>query len=155
MDSRIANLTTVDRCRTFEKNAERMGEIELARQARVRMTEIKAELYGAKTAVERECLQAVFAYEETLFRKNGKRTSASRTWQMIERVGILAAAERAVNRPVETQGFRNLVEMGLQEFAFEAIILRYPTYFGPEAVRQSKERLDHLNRTLSDPGIGN
>jgi hypothetical protein len=60
---------------------------------------------------------------------------------MIRRHGILKAAERAVNRDTPTLGYRSLVEMGLQRFAFEAVILRYPTLFSKECVRRSKERM--------------
>lgn len=34
-----------------------------------------------------------------------------------------------------------LAEMGLKEFAFEAVILRHPEHFSPEAVTRSRERL--------------
>lgn len=150
MDTRISKLTTVDQCRAFEENAARLNQSELAKQARIRLLEIRAGQHGDLSPAERDCLQAVIAYEETLFRKNGRRTAASRTWQMIKRVGILAAAERAVSRPIETAGFRNLVEMGLQEYAFEAVILRHRDSFGPEAVRVSKERLEHLQTQISE-----
>jgi hypothetical protein len=60
---------------------------------------------------------------------------------MVERHGILAAAERAVNRRAETAGYRALAEMGLQEFAFEAVILRHPALFSEDAVQRSQERM--------------
>lgn len=61
---------------------------------------------------------------------------------MIKRRGIIEAMERAVNRSAETQGYTALVEMGLEEFAFEAVILRYPELFSKEAVAKSEERLN-------------
>ena len=60
---------------------------------------------------------------------------------MIKRHGILEAAERAVNRDKETTGYTALVEMGLQDFAFEAVILRHPDAFSMEAVARSRERM--------------
>jgi hypothetical protein len=60
---------------------------------------------------------------------------------MIKRHGILASAERAVDRDTETAGYKALAEMGLQDFAFEAVILRYPELFTESAVNRSQERL--------------
>ena len=89
----------------------------------------------------KEALEAVYAYEEVLTLKNGKKTKASRTWQMIERHGIIGAVERAVNRSAETQGYTALIEMGLKDYAFEAVILRYPSVFSREAVNISQQRV--------------
>jgi hypothetical protein len=50
--------------------------------------------------------------------------------------------ERAVNRPHETAGYTALLEMGLEKYAFEAVILRYPELFSEEAVRHSQERME-------------
>lgn len=61
---------------------------------------------------------------------------------MINRHGIIGAVERAVNRPTETQGYNALVEMGLENYAFENVILRYPILFGEQAVQISIERIE-------------
>ena len=66
---------------------------------------------------------------------------------MIQRHGIIGAVERAVNRSSETAGFTALHEMGLGDFAFEAVVIRYPTLFTPEAVERSRTRL--VRRVLS------
>jgi hypothetical protein len=141
MDQRIAKLATPEDCEKFAKNAIRLGRADLADEARRRAVELRAEKYGASTQAEKECLQAVYAYEEVLSKKNGRRTYASRTWQMIKRHGVLAAAERAVNRETETVGYKALAEMGLQQYAFEAVILRHPELFSAEAVERSRERM--------------
>ena len=141
MDPRIERLKTVEACERFAVNATRLGRPDLADESRQRAVEIRAEAHGAKSAAEKECLQAIYAYEEVLTEKNGRRTRASRTWQMIDRHGIVEAVERAVNRPQETVGYTALVEMGLQEYAFEAVILRHPDVFSEEAVSSSKQRL--------------
>ena len=41
----------------------------------------------------------------------------------------------------ESVGYTALAEMGLKEFAFEAVILRHTESFSPEAVARSRERL--------------
>jgi hypothetical protein len=48
---------------------------------------------------------------------------------MVKRHGILGAVERAVNRKDETIGYTALVEMGLEDYAFEAVVMRYPKSF--------------------------
>lgn len=141
VDERVAKLKSPEECERFATNAIRLGRRDLADEARRRAVELRAEKYGASSQAEKECLQAIYAYEEVLSKKNGRRTPASRTWQMIKRHGILASAERAVNRESETAGYKALVEMGLQQFAFEAVILRYPDLFSPEAVERSRRRM--------------
>ena len=93
------------------------------------------------SAAETEALEAIYAYEEVLTKKNGRRTRATRTWQMIRRHGIIGAVERAVDRDTETAGYIALVEMGLEDFAFEAVVLRHPEVFSDSAVQRSRERL--------------
>lgn len=140
MDERISRLTTPEECEQVASNvASRLPE--LAREARRRAVELRAEAYGAKTVVEREAIEAVYAYEKVLSMAKGKNIRASRTWQMIERHGIIEAVERAVNRPKETTGYRALIDMGMQDLAFEAVICRHPGSFSPEALKRSQERL--------------
>ena len=141
MDDRIKRLDTPKKCEIFARNATEHGRPDLAVEAIQRAVEIRADEHGAKTPAEIEALQAIYAYEELLTRKNGRRTRATRTWQMIDRHGIIEAAERAVKRDVAPQGYTILEEMGLQEFAFEAVILRHPEVFSEEAIRVSQLRL--------------
>lgn len=141
MDERIKRLDTVKKCENFAKNAAERGRPDLAQEALQRAVELRADKHKATTAAEKEALQAIYAYEELLTNKNGRRTRATRTWQMIDRHGILEAVERAVNRPVETQGYTMLKVMGLEEYAFEAVILRNPEVFSEKAIQVSRERL--------------
>ena len=141
MDKRVRNLDTPKKCEIFAKNANEHGRPDLALEARQRAVELRAAEHGAQSDAEKEALQAIYAYEELLSDKNGKRTRASRTWQMIKRHGIIEAMERAVRRDAVTQGYTMLVEMGLEKHAFEAVILRHPEVFSDEAKRISKRRL--------------
>ena len=119
---------------------------ERAQEARRRAIELRAELHGATTSVEREALEAVFAYERMLWMEKGKKVRASYTWRMIENRGLLAAVERLVTRKKETQGYRLLVANGLEDKAFEAVVLRHPQSFSDEAVAASKARLGSLKK---------
>ncbi|MBP8696432.1 MAG: hypothetical protein KBH73_08215 [Syntrophobacterales bacterium] len=132
----IDTLETPAECDQLIKNVETRNP-ELAKRARRKKVQLLAIAHGAESDAEREALQAVYAYEEILTRKNRRKTRASRTWQMIDRWGIIGAIERAVNRPEETYGYKALVEMGMQEYAFEAVILRYPQFFSKAAIDRS------------------
>ena len=143
MDERVKKLKTPRDCEIFAKNVTERGRPDLAQEARQRSVQLKAESYGATTDAERECLEAVYAYEEVLSAKNGKKTKASRTWQMIKKHGILPAVERAVNRPQETAGYTALLEMGLEDYAFEAVVQKYPGLFSEEAVARCAERISN------------
>lgn len=140
MDERIARLTTPDECERVASNVE-LRDPDLARKARRRAVELCAASHGAIDAVEREALEAVYAYEKVLSATKGKKIRASRTWQMIDRHGIINAVERAVNRKKETAGYKALVDMGMRDFAFEAVVCRHPSYFSPEALKHSQDRL--------------
>lgn len=141
MDDRVRKIDTPEKCEIFAKNCIARDRLHLAQEARERAVQLKAEAYGAETEAEREALEAVYAYEEVLGIKNGKKTRAGRTWQMIKRHGIIGAVERAVNRPTETQGYTALVEMGLEDYAFENVIIRHPDLFSESAIKISKERI--------------
>ncbi|MFR0690243.1 hypothetical protein ACLUTX_12660 [Enterobacterales bacterium AE_CKDN230030158-1A_HGKHYDSX7] len=142
MDDLISKLKTPKDCATLEKNAADRGRPDVALAARKRRLQLLAEEYGATSDVERECLAAVYAYEQVLTHRNGRPTRANRTWPMIERHGIIGAVERAVDRPAETVGYQALQDMGLGEFAFEAVILRHPSHFSPAAVERSRQRIE-------------
>ena len=148
MDERIAKLKTPDECAVFARNVTERGRPDLALAARKRAVQMRAETFGVTSEVERECIEALFAYEEVLSAKAGRRIRASRTWPMIEKYGVVEAVERVVKRKADPLGYTALAEMGLEELAFEAVILRHQSTFSAEAVAQSKERLGKLDLAL-------
>ena len=143
MDERVQKIKTPEECILLAKNVQDKNP-ELAREARRRAIELRAIAHGKQSAVEVELLKALYAYEEVLSEKNNRRTRASRTWQMINRHGLIGAAERAVNRKIEAMGYKLLVEMGMQDLTFESIIVRYPDAFRHEVVARAKSRLEEL-----------
>ena len=144
MDERVKRLTTPQECEIFAVNATERGHPELALQARQYSVELCAIAYGASNDAERECLMAIYAYEEILFAKHGKRVRATRTWQMIQRRGIIAAIEQAVDRADSAAGFTALQEIGLDNYSFEAVILKHPDLFSESAVLRSQQRMELL-----------
>ncbi|QXI03688.1 hypothetical protein HU718_016765 [Pseudomonas tensinigenes] len=110
---------------------------------------IALERFGATSSAEIESILAVLSYEQTLLQKHGKRQPAAYTWRMLEKHGIVSGVERVVIREAETQGYRALLSLGLQDFAFEAVVVRHPEIFSPEAVEHSASRLRDFEDTLT------
>jgi hypothetical protein len=144
MDNLINTLKDAEECA-------RLADVfsELANKARLRAVELRAHKHGYKTKVESELAKAIYAYEDILTLNNKRKTNATRTWQMVKRYGIIKAAEKAVNRPVEPMGYRVLVERGMKDLTFEAVITKYPKDFSQDIVKLSKSRLEELDNTLS------
>jgi hypothetical protein len=140
IDSSVLRLKTPEDCEQYAKNVEVKHPV-LAKQARRRAVELRAEKYGAKSEVEQEALRCIYAFEEARSQQTGKRARANRTWQSIQRNGILPTVDRVVARRKATEGYDALVEAGLDDFTFEAVVLKYPKSFSAEAVAQAKARL--------------
>jgi hypothetical protein len=139
MESIISILKTPDDCDKMAKLF-----LDLAHKARYRSVELRAEQKGYKNEVEFELLKVLYAYEDILKEKHNRKTSAARTWQMINRVGMIKAAEKAVNRETDALGYRILADMGMKDLTFEAVILRYPKYFSNDTVIKARKRLEEL-----------
>lgn len=139
MKELIQKLETVEDCRKFVEVF-----TQLANLARQRALELQAKSHGAYDAVEMELYQVIYAYEEVLSKKNGKKTRANRTWQMVKKHGIVETAARAVNRKMEPQGYQYLVEMGLGNNTFEAVIVKHPNVFSQDVVAHATDRLTRL-----------
>lgn len=158
MDKRVACLRTPEECDQFVLNVQ-ATEPELAIAARRRAVILRAESHGASSEVEREILAAIYAYEAGKSRETGRKFHASRTWQMVKRHGIIGTAERAVNRDEDAEGFQTLAKMGLQDLAFEAVIVRNPGRFTEGAVARAQERLNRWNaleqKLIIDSASGN
>lgn len=109
----------------------------------------RAAKHAPTSEAERQCYEAVYAYEEALSKINGKTTRASRTWPMIEKKGVIAAVEGIVTRAEETKAYRVLVEMDLEDMTFEAVILRHKGAFSAEAIAASERRLKETREGIT------
>jgi hypothetical protein len=141
MDDRVRNIKTPEKCEIFAKNCAERGRDDLAMEAKQRAVQLRADAYDTESEAEKDAISAIYAYEEVLSAKNGKKTRASSTWQLIKRHGIISAVDRAINRPAEPEGYSSLVDMGLEDYALEAVIIRYPETFSDDAVKISQDRI--------------
>jgi hypothetical protein len=141
MDYRVERLRTPAECEIFAKNATARNHPELALAAQRKAIDLKVSTHETGSAVEAEGLAAVYAYEALLTRRNGKKTRATGTWQAIKRYGIIEAIQRAVSRPPEGPATVTLRDLGLEDLAFEALVVRHEASFSAAAIEVSKARL--------------
>lgn len=140
IDPTVQRLKSPGDCEQYAKNVEAKHP-DLAKQARRRGVELRALQYGTNTDVERDALQAIYALEEVRSQRAGRRVRANRTWQSVQRHGIVPTVERVVARRAVTKGYDWLVNAGMEDFTFEAVVLRNPNLFSPMALSQAEERL--------------
>ena len=141
MDYRVERLRTPAECESFAKNAVARNHPELALLARRKAIDLQASTHETGSPVETEAFAAVYAYEALLTRRNGKKTRATATWQAVRRYGIIEAVQRAVNRPPDEPGTLTLRDLGLEDLAFEALVMRHEASFSAAAIEASKARL--------------
>lgn len=136
-EQRALSAKTPEEAESLEANALKGGNKTLAQLARRRGIELRARIngQGAITDIEHECVESVYALEKC----SGKR--ANYTWRMLKARGILPAVEQLVTKKQESPGYTKLAELGLQRYAFEAVVLRHKDAFTPEAVAASLKRL--------------
>ncbi|TDR39695.1 hypothetical protein DFR29_11583 [Tahibacter aquaticus] len=142
MDERIARLKTPQDAHNLAANAKRLGRPDLEAEALQRASELKAAEEGYISPAQQAIALALYAYEDEQSRLKGRTFRANRTRQMLERHGVLAAAERMVLTRKPSTGYEVLEEAGLQELSFESIIDRFPTEFSPIAVEAARARLE-------------
>lgn len=142
MDERINRLRTAEECEIFSRNVTERGFPELAARARRRAVELQAATHDTRSEAERDALEAVYAYEQILSKARRKKTRATGTWQMIRRRGIIEAIQSLVNRNIGEADYTTLKETGMQDLAFESIVLKHPAVFDPETVKRCTARLE-------------
>jgi hypothetical protein len=141
MDYRVERLRTPAECEIFAANATARNHPDLALEARRKALHLQASTHAAGSPVEAEGFAAVYAYELLLTRRNGRRTRATGIWQAIKRYGIIEAVARALSRPPDQEGQVTLRHLGLEDFAFEALVVRHEASFSDTAIAASKARL--------------
>jgi hypothetical protein len=149
MEGEIPRFATPEAYEQFALNVEEHAP-ERAQEARRRAVKLRAHMDGAATDVERELLEAMYAYEWTLFRKHGRRQRASYLRREMKNLGIIKAVDKVVSKGQETSGYPALVAEGMERMLFERVIVKYPHQFTPTAVDKSKQRLRQLG--VEDPG---
>ena len=110
----------------------------------------------APGTVEHDFWTTVNAFEEMLTQERGRTTRLARTRQKVKRAGVVQTL-RDWAMGSKTAGFEMLIARRMPELTGEAIVLRHPKHFTPEALQAAQnkliEALDQLHAThglLSD-----
>jgi hypothetical protein len=144
MDYRVERLRTPAECAIFAKNATARNHPDLALEAQRKAIYLQASTHATDSAAAAEGFAAVYAYEALLTRKNGKKTRATATWQLVKRHGIIEAVQRSVRRPPAATGELTLRDLGLEDLGFEAVVARHEASFSEEAIKVAKARLAEI-----------
>lgn len=93
-----------------------------------------------KDPLEREFYDVLNAYEQLLTEKNGRTTRASHTRQKLANKGVLQCLVDWASGP-PTEGFKLLVERGLEELTAEHLVVKYAERFPDAVVEAAISRL--------------
>ena len=135
-------LQTTEQCRVVMERALAQGKHDLYAAAFRRFCKLSGVNHDDPSEpLVRAAFEAIATYEQTLQEKHGKNIKASRTRQKIAKKGVyqslLEWSKLHGNRP----GFHSLIEAGLLELTFEAVVVRFADRFPPDAVASCRETL--------------
>ena len=125
------------------------GRSRLVEQAALRrLAEVSAR--HEPGTVEHACWQMIHAVE-SLRRLNGRRVPRmNRMRRKVEKDGEIAALEYCALR--KTEGFDEVIGYGTPELTAEAMVLRFPDRFSPEALSAAQSRLEEAGLRVGDGG---
>lgn len=130
-------------CDNLIANAMRAGNSQLALLARKKKIVLQAGQHGAKSPVEVEAWNGIYAIEEYRRSQGKQHWRANYTRRAIDnRNGdIVATVDDTVSRSEPTDGFQEMIDAGLEEFLWERLVLRFPEQFSQRAIEQARVRL--------------
>ncbi|MAU53159.1 MAG: hypothetical protein CMN17_12490 [Roseovarius sp.] len=134
----IAKLEDPVRLREMIKNARRHNSAAVEAAAFERLCFVQPE--ATPGTVEHDVWQSIHALEELLREERGRTVRLSRTRQKISRDGEAKTVSDLTLKPSPSQGFHDLVERGLPELTFEAVVLRHPRTFDAEVQQAAIKR---------------
>ena len=135
-------LKTPKQCRTVMEHALARGEKDLYAAAFRQFCKLSgADHDDPSDPLNRATFEAVAAYEQTLKEKHGKNQPASRTRQKLTKKGAHQSLVDWSKLHGNRSGFHALIEAGLPEFTFEAVVVRFADQFTPDVVASCRETL--------------
>jgi hypothetical protein len=113
-------------CYVFARNAKRQGHPQLALQAYRRAVDLRAARHEAASEAEAAALRAIYAYEEALSYRRGRRTRATGTWQLVNRIGVLPALNKRLHSRGGDDMLPVLRELEMEDYSFQAVQAAFP-----------------------------
>lgn len=141
---RVSYLKTRDDCAQLAENAgEKFPHLVVA--ARQRSVEVQVNAMNLDSVLRRDIWSVVYAQEEAIYVRNGRRLRASRTLGCIANRGELGAVAYIVTQS-GGESFEYLNSLGLGNYTFEAVVLRHPEHFASDVVEEARRKLDGRRR---------
>jgi len=129
MHELVARIKDPQLCYVFARNATRNGHPELALEAYRHAVDLRAQQHSVDTQAEAAALRAIYAYEEALSYSRGKRTRATGTWQLVNRLGVLPAVKKRLQSRNGDEVAPVLDRLGMADYSFSAVHAAYPEAF--------------------------
>jgi len=120
-------------CYVFAKNAISRGHPQLAMQAYRRAVDLRTEQHETHSEAEKAAVRSIYAYEEALSYRKGKRTRATGTWQMVSRKGLFCALVQRSESPNTPDVTPILKELGMEDYSFAATMEAHSQAFMEQA----------------------
>ncbi len=138
----IGRETDPKKLKQWIKNLEHLSDavgVDIARRR------LYAVLAGAEEGtLAHDVWRSIHSLEDALSDERGKTTRLGRTRQKIARVGELRTVADAAQSSKPSEGYYLLVERGLSDLLFEAVVKRHPNEFDEVTQAAAKRRLDAL-----------
>ena len=116
-------------CYVFAKNAISRGHPELAMQSYRRAVDLRAQQHETHSEAEEAAVRSIYAYEEALSYRKGKRTRATGTWQLVSRKGVFTALAQRIESRTTPDVMPTLKELGMEDYSFAATMEAHPQAF--------------------------
>ena len=126
-------------------NAERIGDLEYAEMARVRIDYLNN---GMRDELRAEFKRIMEVYEEFLSEKNRRGTHATYTWRKVANKGEKQTMIDWARSKKPAEGFTSLVRNGKIKDTAEYLIVSFPNDFPSDVVQLAQNRIDRENRLL-------
>lgn len=151
---KIDRLKSLKHCDRFESNMLSLGYVEdelisclKRKRIHLRKSELEEKLLLEKSEEVSEkliddFLNALGAYEEFLSTKNSKKTIAQRLRQNIKKIGLRDALITATSKKTLTDGYKYLIDQGLEEYTLEKVILNNKELFDEDLVVFIKDKIN-------------
>ncbi len=133
MHDLVLRINKPELCYVFARNALERGHPGLVKEAYRRAVDLRAEKHNVGSEAELAVLKAFYAYEEALSWIKGKRTRATGTWQMVNRLGVFDTLVKRMNARGGEQIGPALEELAMEDLSFQAVYDRFPEAFAGAA----------------------
>jgi hypothetical protein len=127
-------------------NAERIGDLEYAEMARVRIDYLNN---GMREELRAEFERIMRMYEECLSEKNRRGTHATYTWRKVANKGEKQTMIDWARSKKPAEGFTSLVKDGKIKDTAEYLIVAFADDFPSDVVQLAQSRIDRETRIQS------